>query len=1675
MKVKKSQSGKSALRQGLITIVAVAILSIFPIASHALQLTITGADGVAVTNYRWVIEEDATHNITPGETCLNGKFAECLSVDFHRSYMPVIAEGHVTNGVPDAAMPTLNLTKRYYISVLPDADYTISGAQIAAGQSTVAITVTPASVPTAQIRVLVFTDNFPINNVPNTPQEEGLEGFRLLLEDAGGRYGISGQQIVNDVFGNPLGTTYNPDGSVLSLGDGSIYTDANGIAVIKNLAPAKYGIQAVPPAGSGWVQTSTIEGTKIVDAWVKANEPPYFAEFGPPGPHVFIGFVKQFTDTTVLSGGATLSGKIRSIHNSRPPNFTFYTGADVPGCWVGLNETVGGLTGKGVYAAACDVNSKFIIPNVPAGNYQLAIWDKNLDYIFATKSITITSDTNGVPQDLDLLDVSIFAWFSRLEQYVFFDTNKNGVWDAGEVPLPEQGTAIRWRDGTVYQAFPTDLAGVAPYDEVFPFFSWLVAEVNFTRFKATGVTIRVDDGGPLAAGEVMNPQPQSDNGGAPFRVETGPVLTQAFQGFLGQTNIIEWGKASYARGENGGISGIVYYAVTRAEDDPRLAAAEVWEPGIPRIQVALYADMDRNGIVDDLNADGVETVADVDNYPFGWMSDATALGAEDFDYNANGNFDAGDAIQIASTDSWDDNLPSGCQGDVFVVDGTYSIDCYDGLRNFNQIRPGVFDGGYAFDSYFPGGLASGSAEVSGIPAGTYVVGTGQHPAYKTLKEEDRNVDFGDEFIVAPNLLAPSCVGDLHTVPNEFSLFPLTDETGASVSPFRAGLQAPLCDRKQVRLSSGKNAAADFFMFTDVPVSGHIIGFVLNDFANEFDPNSPQFGEKQSPPFLPISIRDWQGNVIGRTYSDRWGRFNVLVPSTYTVNLPSSSGISPSMLTTCMNDPGPIVGPNGNMITDPYFQRQYSQFCYTFQYMPGATTYLDTPVLPIAAFAGPDQFPLDCEFPNGTPVIWSVQGPTLAGPYVAKKGESITLVSAGSVSVPNPNFGAVGEAKTISRDFGFGSTAGTVTIDGKAAEVSSWDNNSIALVVKKSGQIEITRANGLKSKTGITVTIGGPVISVAPGGTIQAAIDVASPDTTIIIPPGTYNESVIMWKPVKLQGSGASTIINAANFPAEKLLNWNIKVKSLVTSGSVDLLPTQNMGVVLPAPAALFTEAGAGIIVLAKENGPNRFQLVEQHPNSRIDGISITGADNGGAIMVNGYAKYLEISNNRIFSNYGVYGGGIRLGHTMFGMPNQIGPLEFDEGVNHSIHMHNNYVAVNGGGNGYGGGISLNHGSDGYQVVRNYICGNFTAGSGGGIGHYGKNDQALITDNQILFNQSFNQGSVVSGGGIYIGGGIGLKGNVTVGSGHVLIDSNLIQGNNSGAGDGGGLCLANINGQDAAESRKNWYRVQLFNNMIVNNVAGFAGGGISMQDAARVDIVNNTITSNDSTATAGDAFCDSVAGVCDANTSSPRIAGVVSYSHTVGLSNIIAAGPLSDKDKDRFGAFSNPQHMENNIIWHNRSFYFTIDRTQNPPVFGLRPDVGAGEAAVYDDLGVVGVIGLMDPRFSILTNTNGYHDSNLSVDPLFVLPYFNGDKGHTIQQVEFKTSIAAQPAFDEGGNFIDVRYGPLTPVGDYHLGNGPAVNAGDDEVLNLFDDPATDIDGDKRRNGSAIDIGADETN
>lgn len=1709
------------------------------------------------TDFRWLVEQDKTYHVqthpsgAANPTVFDPTWdqgndghpgGETLSVGFHQSYMPVVAKGCA--GADTAwqaaaacselafADPDPAVVNHYYVSVVPRSGYTIGGASFKDGDTDITVYVNQHPIETAQITILIFEDNAPINNAPDLPTEDpatpgntDMSGFTIVVEDAGGRYGASAGVQSQDAFGNPLC-------------GGACVTGPDGRLTIKNLAPGKYGISAIPPAGQGWQQTATIEGTKVIDAWVKAGEPPYFAEFGPPGFHVFIGFVKEFNDIPA-GGGTAISGTVVNQHMSRPPDYAFYNGAcfghTTP--WVGLNDLSGGGIGTGVYAAPTDENCGFTIPNVPDGNYQLAIWDSNLDLIFGFYGVTITNGVCSTPNgSCNLGEVPVFQWFHRQEHRAFDDVNANGMWDPDEGPTAlETAFNLRWRDGTIYQGNVSDGVGAFTFDQVFPFFSWLVSEVDFTRNQATGVTVVVDNGGPIP-NSVFGPAPLDDNDitfgrniapqdqtnppdpecadptvcteNADYRVDLGPVLTYGFQGFIGQTNGFLWGKRHYPDGENGGISGIVYYAVTRAENDPELAAAEVWEPGIPGVTVELYD-----------------------------MTGTTLL-------------------NTTTTDSWDANIPTGCKyGDAgapfeFSPDGStfYEQDCWDGLRMFNQARPAVFDGGYAFDSIcldedgLLNGCDSWSTPVQ-MPVGDYVVRVIPPPGYEILKPEDKNVDFGDDYNPAPELLPPPCVGAPHQIPMYLTLFPdqqiespFVWQDGVYVGDDPANFR-PLCDEKLVTLSAGANAAADFWLFTEVPVAAHGLGFILDDTQNEFDPNSPNFGEKYAPPFVPVTIRDFTGRVISKTLSDQYGLYNFLAPSTITTNLPAPSGMSPNMLTACMNDPGD--DPNN---PDPNWNQQYSTFCYTLQYMPGVTTYLDTPVVPVAAFTGPDQFPLDCEYPDGTPRIYSVDVATngVGGPYIptytvntgppASRGvftsgdQEITITSMGAESVQNPDYcnpaagacpaGSDTVNKFVTRDFGFGAS-GTVTLGDLGTLSCTWGDPITCTIPAdtKIGdlpaadaiggrQLTVTRANGETTVAGVTVQVGlrqgATARTVSAGGSIQSEINAANANDLILVGPGQYNEMVVMWKPVQLQGWGeGSTTINAIKAPADKLQTWRELVDGLITAGSIDLLPGQEVGPGTPEPATLFTEEGAGVLVLAKAGGNNRFGS-NHNQGARVDGFTVKSADTGGGIIANGFTDYLQISNNRIANNSGFYGGGIRVGHPLLTDPDNLFYIDAD---NDMVKIHHNQVVFNGGLGGAGGGISMCTGSDSYQVTQNWVCGNFSTAGGGGIGHIGVSSRAnlggnqlgdvpLIADNTVIFNEIFNQGQTVSGGGIYIGGAPPLGvGALSFGAGDAIVQQNLIQGNSAGAGDGGGIRLEAVNGQDVAANPSNapptqgndprqWYAVDISNNMIVDNVAGLAGGGISLQDAVAVSIQNNTIANNDSLGTAGEAFAP---GSPNQSTPQPG-AGITSRAHSAQLA---AAGNV--------GTFSDPTVFDDNIVWQNRQFYFWVDPssgcTPGDPgctsTYGLCPDpsgalacTGGPTYPVFSDLAVIGTAGALAGTDNLLTPGGWTVPAGPST--LFVAEYFNGARG-AVAQPEITTAIQTPAAFDEGGNFIRPGFGPLSLRDDATPNNGdPGTLFGDYHILSgsAAHDAATgglgdDIDGDQRPQGADFDIGADE--
>jgi hypothetical protein len=530
-----------------------------------------------------------------------------------------------------------------------------------------------------------------------------------------------------------------------------------------------------------------------------------------------------------------------------------------------------------------------------------------------------------------------------------------------------------------------------------------------------------------------------------------------------------------------------------------------------------------------------------------------------------------------------------------------------------------------------------------LAPGKYVVEMVVPPGYELVKEEDKNILIGDVYIapattqfgaLASIFILPDqaevsalynahngqnptqtmgrtslpshegdtgsvetfwpCVGQQRIVPDYISLFPKSLE----VAPF-AGALRPLCDRKEVTVDDQTGALAKFWVFTSAHIAAHFTGVITDDFTSEFDPFSPQFGEKFSPADLPVSIKDWTGTEISRVYADHWGAYNGLTYSTWEVNPPNPTGYAPTMMVTCMNDPG--TGPT----PDPLYNPAYSDFCYEIPFMPGQTQYMDTPVVPTSAFAGAGYNNPDCNYPDQTPAIKEVDSSSGVGPWVPASGGTLTITALGDV--PVNNYGYVGPSgnqapynqKTVTRHYGFGATKGTVTIGAAtvpAASITTWNDTTIVLSVPTSGvgncpiqqrsanqgsaaqcgQLVITRAdNGKQSIDAITVTIGGKIPThVAASASVQAALDTAKPGDMLIIDPActtaagatvactttgalhthaTHQEMLLMWKPVRLQGVGAvSSVIDANPHPAGKVDAWRTHVNclfGLATNGS----------------------------------------------------------------------------------------------------------------------------------------------------------------------------------------------------------------------------------------------------------------------------------------------------------------------------------------------------------------------------------------------------------------------------------------------------------------------------------------------------------------------------------------------
>ncbi len=1601
------------------------------------------ATGLDIPNFRWMINLDNSHD----NTSILWPIA---------SYSPVVATGNQDNAtaivLPDTPAPDpLNLLgparpdRGYLVTVLAndgadfgdEPDYRISGKHFKFPPDAdvdgcdVVAELQPHPLPLVTLRAKVFHDNQSVTGTEDIPVENGLAGFHITVHDRVG-------EVVTDWYGNPICTEYDggiPGGTPTAGTGGYCVSDANGDVVIPNLGPDKYAVAAIPPDGSGWIQTSTIEGHHEQDSWLQEGATGFAVEgelFGQTV--VWFGFIREcrfgradlpgpeapdepgkddcMSATANTDGTGTINGRVRAVAlDAEIPVTDLGRVVEFP--YLALNNLSGG--DEQVWMGRGNENGTFTIPDVPPGLYQLVVWDKPQDFIITFLTVSV-----GPGQTVPLGDIGIPDWFGRLRGYAYIDADEDGIRDPGERGLPAQDLDTRYKDGSIQYATFSDNSGYYEFTEVFPNLAFTISEVGYGRFKNTGAASYATtlEGDPVG-------YPNS-----PVNQDLGLAgLLQATINWAGLTNWIDWGKKAFDPDENGGIVGIVFNATTRNELNARLQANEDYEPGVPGVTVNLYAPV--------LGPNGQPVYG--------------ADGAVMKDHLAN---------VYAGTDNWYDSLPTDCSPVGTFGRAPTEVQpypqiwdhCLEYLSVQNQMRPGVFDGGYAFDldcsnpgASDPFDPAELLTSCDPVESGWWVVEIVPPDGYQVVKEEDINVFSGDSY--TPQIPPPPCAGPLHTVdvvdnpgdanfdPNDPSntqgvynpdfLATTSPLSPAGGSPYE-GLDMPVCNARLVRLQNGQNANSDFFLFTDVPMPGRLQGLLTDDLHNELDPASPVYGDKRGIPNSPIGVRDYTGKLLTVTYTDEDGYFELLLPSTGTYNCPLPAGPCPGMYFIVGNDPGDPSAPTN-------WNPNYGVLALPLDIWPGLTTLADVAILPITGFVATpgSQFEtaFACNIAATTPDVQAV-----SQPYGPTSGGPLTITGAG--------FGSSGSI-TLTSMIGVTTTVPYTSPDGTTATVS--------LPAMSAGpyQLLVTNASGATSPSGITFHVwGGPysppqvhvdinatdVISPDDGSagnpfhSIEAAMD--DPGTNdgdlVLVHPGVYFESIIIDENLKLQGYGPGvTSIDGRFFglagagPA----GFDAKVASLAYDGPTAVPHGQTVTVL-----AEKTEFGTGTYL------------------PQIDGFVIRGATRfngeGSGIYAHAYARRLQISNNLVQSNAGVRGGGIRFGAPNTPNPDTTPPNQLDA-ENDNVRIHHNRI-LNNGGVLLAGGLALFNGTQDYEIDHNVICGNYSAEYGGGISHFGFSSGS-IRDNDILFNNAFDEG-----GGIMIAGELSNNpGEVSIGTGNVDIFRNRIQSNVTNDDGGGVRLLQPVQG-----------RVRIINNMIVNNLATDTGGGIALDDALNVQIVNNTVARNVSTATAEDSDRTScVPGLHLASpfATCPHGAGLVSEPHSAAL--MAQYSPPTN--------FSNPA-LFNNIFWENQAYY--LDGTAGLFGGGLPtgPNSHAGAELGYKDLEVIGTAGPLVGRYNDCTifgpncpSIGSAH--NISSNPLFVTPV----------TLSFQAlAFAGDPAFIT----VVIQTTPESPQGNYHLTipTSPALNAGINQQAPVFA-PCDDIDGDIRPQGPPFqwDLGADE--
>ncbi len=1342
--------------------------------------------------------------------------------------------------------------------------------------------------------------------------------------------------------------------------------------------------------------------------------------------------------------------------------------------WIALSDL--GAGDAQIYVGRGAANGSFDIKNVPDGTYQLSIWDDPQDFILWSFNVEVSG---GLVTNVG--NKMIVGWFTHIHGTVFIDSNGNGKQDPGETGVPQFGLTVRERDNSLMdQATNTSSTGSnGAYDirETYPMGKWLVLEAFNTRYKTTGISYRGENETAyttqlgslvdlnflpiIGLGGEINWGVQPYNSGA----NGGIVGTVTYDTTRNELDPADAATEPYQ-------PGIPNIPVNLYVPKPCIAApadqANECRQGHAIVPLQIPDTANPGAMITNPSADRgafIKGPQVQDTYmseewqpPRGCTArqyDGTVLSDQQAlpEFGAAADHVCVEApmmgVAIGPSDSTPNNISQTVNGNYGFA--TTKINLYPATDTVHN----------------PTGLAlyDPLPAEQPLPAIDYIVSVdipnntvGGGKMYKVTSEEDVNVFDGDSYLPQENFLSltpaaannpagppdatplppsqpPSqqagiispCVGALHTVNVTNPAF-----NAGGGSPFQ-GYDRPSCADKLVTVRTGQATAPNFNLFTDVPIPTHFWGLTLNDLGLTLDKRSVNYGEALGLPFAPVGLYDWSGRLVDTTHTDFNGLYEALEPSTDTFNCPVPAGPCPNMYRFVGNDPGQPGALNAD------YNPRFRTIATNFQAWPGLFTVTDEAPTQVATTAlAPDTTvanPTVCDLGANAPQLLAVNRP-----YVRKTAPA----TASQVTVTG---------------FGFGSAPGVLKLGTTVMATPTWTDKSIVFTVPAtfgsgSAAISITRADGLAGYNGLTIqvldrvtastagtTATNPLLAeVGPGktyATIQAALEAARPTTakkywlvvvwpnaqTSANPQGEYTENLIVHHQVKIQGVGPGGFdANGAFVPGSIIDGSGFNADNPSGTAWINLLGSLRYSGNPAVPDA------AVVTVLDDPSGPS---VPTSYPVS-LDGFTITGGaqsdlpvnineltgvittpygatgaliTQGGGVYVHSNVRNLQVTDNIIRGNGGSYGGGVRVGTPYVG-----------SNRNYNLVLARNQIRDNGGTN-LAGGIGLFTGSDGYQVTGNAICGNFSAEYGGAISAFGYNDNGggssggAITKNRIWFNSSYDEG-----GGIMIAGELpAVPTRLSPGTGPVTIDGNVIQANLA-SDDGGGIRLLQVSGSHV--SRANPGTITITNNTIANNVSAHEGGGIALDDAAFVNIVNNTVAKNLTTATAvtsdGQPAPAGLSTAANSDLLQARLQNTVLFPGSATLGATL---------------FSKPTLL-NDVFWDNRAGTFSGGWVTG--IGGTLPDGTPNDVNNWD-MGVVDVPGLLTPTNSVLQDGVGVTASptNRFTDPLF--------KSNYDVTVNILAS-RAYPAFRQ--SVIVAQLLPPSLMGDYHLTSASsAVGAG----------------------------------